>query len=82
MEACDITCIHMNSTIDKNWDLRRAHIVVADNWRKVTNMEIAKIVAAKRQQKGNKQDSLTGGNDLQRQHDGSKGWMTAAGNGV
>ena len=36
---------------------------------------------SKRRQKGNKQDSLTGGNDLQRQHDG-KGRMAAAGNGV
>ena len=35
-------------------------------------------MTAKRRQKGNKQDSLTGGNDLQRQHDG-KERMAAAG---
>ena len=62
--------------------LRRAHIVAADNQRlKGNERENCKIVAANRRQKRNKQDSLTGGNDLQRQHDG-KGRMAAAGNGV
>ena len=32
-------------------------------------MKITKIVTAKRRQKGNKQDLLTGGHDLQRQQD-------------
>ena len=61
--------------------LRRSHIVAADNRQKGDERENCKIVTAKRRQKGNKQDSLTGGNDLQRQHDGM-GRMAAAGNGV
>ena len=54
--------------------------MAAENPRKATDVKITNV-GGKATAKGEKQDSLTGGNDLQRQHDG-KGRMAAAGNEV
>ena len=63
-----------------NLYLRRAHTLAADNRRKATDVKIAKLW---RQSDGKreKQNLLTGGNDLQLQQDG-KGRIAAAVNGV